>query len=147
MRKIYMKHRHNPPHTYGDCLSAAIASLIEADDVPHFNHDGCTDTATVRERVNDYLRCHHSAAIYATAWHGDLALQDLAAMHALNNPGQCYLLCGALASGEPHMVVCRDDKVMHDPSPWPTGGIVAPYDGVWVIMTVVRDIVCYGVLL
>jgi hypothetical protein len=144
MKRIYMKNRHNPETgTYGDCLSAAIGSLLECDDVPHFNFDGCTDQDEVRRRINDYLNAHHALAVYCTGWNGSIKLSELMAMHAHNNPGMNYLLSGALVSGEPHMVVCRDAQVIHDPSPWPTGGIVAPYEGVWVIMTLVSEVVCY----
>ena len=44
-----------------------------------------------------------------------------------NNPGMFYILGGISRRGCGHAVVCKDNQIVHDPSPQKTG-IVGPFD-------------------
>jgi len=48
--------KNDPPYSYGDCLRACIASLLEMPtaNVPHFVHDGC-EPAITYQRVREWL--------------------------------------------------------------------------------------------
>jgi len=143
MIPIYMKHKHNPPHSYGDCLRACVASILEADDVPHFHVDGEADDAVIRSRLDDYLRTEHALTSWAIGY-GEIPLDDMLSGLSDDNPGKNFILFGAISTGEPHAVVCRDGCVIHDPSSWPTGGLVGPYENGWVVLLFVPESVCYG---
>lgn len=58
MRFIDQLHPHDPENgVWGDCFRACIASLMSMDakDVPHFVHDGCTNEVSM-QRLNEWLR-------------------------------------------------------------------------------------------
>lgn len=142
MKYIWMKHRHNPPHSYGDCLRACVASVLEAEDAPHFYLDG-PDEATARERLDDYLSTERALTTWLCGYAGG-PLQDLLDGIGSDNPGRNYILFGAIATGEPHAVVCRDNAQVHDPSPWPTGGIVGPYEGNYAVLFFIPEVTRYA---
>ena len=97
---------HNPPHTYGDCISACIATLIDRDDVPH-TYDGVSAIKAWSD-IRDYLKIQGKSLVL---FQDDQPFESMAA----NNPGVPYILLCRTAHAD-HAVVCKNDVVIHDPS-------------------------------
>ena len=123
----------------GDCLRACIASLLDrdAEAVPHFYET--TDSGEVAlGAMRKYLAgLGYGAAMIA--YSGAAPLDDLMSIMPDIFADAHYLLFGRTESGEPHVVVCQGDRVVHNPS-W--GGfssrITQPTeDGQWVVMGIV----------
>lgn len=132
----YMKFRHDPPNTHGDCFRACVASILELDieTVPHFHSDGCQDDGEITDRLNDWLFTHHDLIKWGYAYPGFVSLDDVLKFTGMNNPNIHYILHGATSSDEAHAVICRNNAMVHDPSPWPTGGLTQPYCDTWSII-------------
>lgn len=118
-----MKHYHNcavkhdPPNTYGDCIRACFATLLDVPNiafVPHFQHDG-PDHDTYVERIERYLREVHHLAPFNTFFHGDADIGDVLQAMGAQNPGVRYMLIGETREGVNHAVVCSGDSVVHNP--------------------------------
>jgi hypothetical protein len=128
MTPIKQRHRHNPPHSYGDCHRAALASLLDLplDDVPHFMHGlGPKDGEIFNARQDDFLRSRALEAIVFPISTDSLA--DVLRAAGAWNPGKMFLLGGESASGCGHTVIAGPDGILHDPHPDDVG-IVAPMD-------------------
>ena len=134
---------HNPPFSYGDCLRAAIASVLETDqvtDVPHFMAKG--DDQDGHDMLRSYLQSQGLVPYingYPAQQH---SYDDVQAMQAAVNPGVTYLLFGKSADIN-HVVVCRDGKIIHDPGGAITERLSAGHNhdgipgGVWLVMVLV----------
>lgn len=111
---------HNPPNTYGDCVRACIASILEmgSPDVPHFYHDGC-DGEEGTLRIINWLK-PQGLAWCLTAWSGDVPLDEMLTHAGYNTNGAHYILFGGTDGGVDHVVVCQHDKQVFNPT-W--GGI------------------------
>ncbi len=126
MKPRICKVKHDPPHAYGDCVRACVATMIDRDDVPH-----TITGSTVKEvekswsDLRRYLKTHGKY----------LALVDVTDPWDFmkeNNPDIPYLLLCRTAEND-HCVVCKDGKVFHDPS-WYRTKIVGPNSiGFWII--------------
>ena len=133
MKHVPMTVPHNPPETYGDCLRACIASILDRDDVPHFLHDGDPDNVWWR-RVQEWARANDMVYLQFAFSGTANPLSSLLAYMAAQNPDTYYILSGASPiSG--HSVVCLNDKIVHDPAGRPEGQqIVGPdVDGLYII--------------
>ena len=123
MKRRYCEIEHNPPHSYGDCVRACVATVINRDDVPH-TYKGDSHQAWLEMR--DYLKEHgKSFLVFASGepYDGMLA----------NNPDIPYILMGKSSTGSNHAVVCINNKIIHDPSRTPIG-ITEPTElGVYII--------------
>ena len=115
MRKIYTPAEHNPPHSYGDCFRACIASLLETD-APHVLHDNCS-AERQRQRIDVWLAPRGLAFIefpiaakgVGTALHVADVLTKYSGVH--------YMLSGQSRHDRGHYVVCRGGEVVHNPTP------------------------------
>lgn len=129
--------KHDPPNSYGDCLRAAIASILNVDfvqSVPHFYRNGDDDHA--QSELRKYLATHDLRPFYM-ALPSSVSLDDVFAMMAGVNSDIDYLLYCQCGSGD-HVVVCRNDQVLHNPS-WDNASISGPCsNGFWVVMVLVR---------
>jgi hypothetical protein len=133
--------KHNPPHSYGDCLRASIASILNIEPVqtvPHFFEDGCSgEVATAR--IREYVK---TLGILPFVWHIDASVTqaEVLEFQAEVNPGVYYLLFGRDGNGGQHCVVCLDNKIIHNTA-WHSTGLPSP-DPVagWGIMTFVKDL-------
>jgi len=56
MKPRYCQVPHNPPHSYGDCIRACIATMIDRDDVPH-TFDGADNEKSWYD-LRSYLKSH-----------------------------------------------------------------------------------------
>lgn len=108
MKPRYCQVPHNPPHSYGDCIRACIATMIDRDDVPHTFDD--ENTIEGWRSLRSYLKIHgKNVALFANDddphWH----MRE-------NNPGITYMLMGSNQCKVNHAVVCCDGKIVHNPS-------------------------------
>lgn len=129
--------KHDPPDTYGDCLRAAIASILDCErieDVPHFLRDGDDERAQVELR--EWL-ISRGVRPFLTGLHGTVTLDEIFTTMVNNNPDIDYLLFCQCGSGD-HVVVCRNDQVTHNPA-WDNAAVIGPKsDGYWIVMVMVR---------
>lgn len=97
---------HNPPFSYGDCLRACVATLIDSDDVPHV-----FDSRPILESwsaLREWLRLQgKTLSIFPLDEHAEFMSE--------NNQDIPYILICATMNGN-HAVVCRNGKIVHDPS-------------------------------
>lgn len=130
--------KHDPDAgTFGDCLRACVASILEldADDVPHFFHDGC-DGETGTQRMREWLS-ERQLAPFFIQYDGHHSLDEILELQGAQNPDVHYLLYGRTAD-EDHVVVARGDKVVHNPSWYPTPLVGCGSHGLWTMMVIVR---------
>lgn len=121
--------KHNPEkRQWGDCHRTAIACVLDLhpSDVPHFNHGG-PGAAEVNEHIKRWLLSRGLMSI-SIAFPGETPLDDILRSVAVANyeyPDLCYLLGGRSRTGVNHTVVCRGEKIIHDPSQV-DAGIIGP---------------------
>lgn len=127
---------HNPERgTYGDCVRACIASMLDIadpDTVPHFYHDGCDGTVGLR-RINEYLK-PLGLVHFSVNYDGDLAHTDIM---ALIDPAVIYMLYGSDGEGD-HVVICRGGKVIHNPAWFPRPMAGPGSHGYWTVAVLAR---------
>jgi len=139
MIKVSCQVSHDPEKgTYGDCLRACIATMLEkpSNDVPHFYHDGC-DGNEGNKRLQEYLKTQNLIACYQ---YFESAPVDEVKQHMkVLNPEVVYLLMGSTATGD-HIVICKNDEVLHNPN-WGGQPIIKPTSlGVTVVMVLVSSL-------
>ncbi len=116
--------KHNPPHSYGDCIRACIGTMLDRDDVPHVFDARPPEQAWVALRAW-LATIKKSLFIFP-------AEDDPREWMKENNPDVPYfLMCSS--GGEDHMVIYINDKLYHNPS-WYHYAIDGPLkNGFWVI--------------
>lgn len=115
--------KHDPPNSYGDCVRACIATIINRDDVPHVFDDSNAEAGW------SALRCYLAKVGMSLAL---LQVDDPWEFMENNNYGVPYMLL-CQSSGMDHAVVCLNGKVYHDPA-WYKTPITGPHSlGVWII--------------
>jgi hypothetical protein len=107
-----------------DCFRTALGCLLnlEPQDVPHFvrNDGGMAGhwTEEGRNHVRDWLKEHSVEMLESGFYLGegtlDMLMNNITYLHGRDI---IYLLTGANAKGLPHVVICRGDKLLWDPSP------------------------------
>lgn len=130
--------KHDPPNSYGDCLRTAVACILNIEpltEVPHFNHDGASEDVTYK-RLVAWCETRNLAPFYSF-YDGANPLETVLDFMKRTNPNIDYLLLGMSQSG-PHVVVCRDDKIVHNTA-WveQLRPIVGPIGDLWTILTFV----------
>lgn len=113
MTPVICRVKHDPPNSYGDCVRACVASLLDADasDVPHFYEDGSPDG---KMRLGEWL----GSIGYVAAWFysdGNDPLEAVLEFMGAQNPHLYYMLLGRTEGGA-HAVVCQGGAVVHDPN-------------------------------
>ncbi len=122
--------KHNPPHTYGDCIRACVATLIDRDDVPH-----TFDSRPVEEAWGD-LRAYLQS-INLNLFIGAFSDDPREFMSENNDSVYYILLCSN--SDTNHAVVCRGKEVVHNPS-WYKTAISGPTEiGVYFVVVIVKQ--------
>jgi hypothetical protein len=138
MIPVHCRVKHDPENgTYGDCLRACVATIMEmdAEQVPHFFHDNC-DGETAMHRLREWSR-QYGVGPFTAHFSGDIPMADVLAMQAQQNGGVPYMLFGSTESGN-HVVVCRNDKVVHDPAWYSSPLVKAGAHGHWSVMVLAR---------
>lgn len=130
--------KHNPPHTYGDCLRACVATILNLPirSVPNFADGGVdADTAFARLRQLLHGMC---CAPFITAYPGEHSMTDLLEMQGALNPTSIYVLFGSVSSGGDHCVVCEGGSIVHNPA-WHGCDLVGPMsNGTWQLLVLGR---------
>jgi hypothetical protein len=115
MKPRYCEVPHNPPHSYGDCIRACIATMIDRDDVPHFFSDKNPENSWYGLRI--YLKSHgKNIAIFSVE-------KPFFYMKSTNEDIP-YMLIGKGSRGGNHAIVCMNDEVIHNP--WEESKITSP---------------------
>lgn len=124
--------KNDPPNSYGDCIRACIASLLELEttEVPHFVRDGCAPEVTY-QRIRDWLK-DRGLVPMLSGFAASATPDDILEFMGTTNPGVYYILMSA-----DHAVVCCDDKIVHDPA-WVRARLVPPSD-MWITMVLTHD--------
>lgn len=96
---------HNPPHSYGDCVRASMATLLDDDNFPHvFDEREPEESWRI---IREYLATKgKKLAVFQ--------IEDIATM-AEDCPDIPYMLCCSTIIGG-HAVVGMNGKVIHDPA-------------------------------
>ena len=117
MKRIYCEHYHNPPHSFGDCTRACVASLAEDENVPH-----TFDTRSPENSWAAMRKYLHSKGKFLVLW-------DVESTTALvyNNPDIHVMILGATESGVDHAMIYRNGKPIHNPSKNKEDVIVKPH--------------------
>lgn len=139
MIPTHVRVKHDPEAgTYGDCLRACIASIMEREPetIPHFAFDGCNG-ATQIARLRDYLAAD-GLTVSVFVFPGEASRSELLAWMGDLNPNTTYVLCGATATGVDHAVIAQGGKITHDPSWYPTGVVGPASSGVWQLMVITK---------
>lgn len=100
---------HKPPVSYGDCIRACIATLIDDDNVPH------TFQGQEPEESWKELR------LYLASKNKFIAVFGLEDQHPFefmkeNNENIPYILLCGMENGEDHTLICKNDKIIHNPA-------------------------------
>lgn len=131
---------HNPERgQYGDCLRTCIASLTNAasiHDVPHFAEHN-PDVQELWDSVKNWLLDEHNTALWFVPYAAD-DWREVTASCAMLNPGMFYLLMGSAPGGD-HIVICKGDSIIHDPSPMGVGLTGPGSNGVFMVVLLVSD--------
>lgn len=130
--------KHDPANgTYGDCIRACIATMMEldAEKVPHFKHDDC-DGPTLNKRIRTWLEMHNFAPFWLH-YDGKDSLKDTLAMIGELNTNATYMLYGSIVGGD-HVMVCRGDKIVHDPAWFPQTFVGPGSHGFWSVMLITK---------
>ena len=119
-------YQHDPDNgVYGDCFRTTLACLLDLapDEVPHFM-DGVETDKDGTAAANRWL-AQRGLTLISIPYQGEL--DQILSTIAQYNPGIHHLLCGKSRTGCHHSVICRDGKIVWDPSP-DDSGIVGPAD-------------------
>lgn len=120
---------HNPPHSYGDCHRAALASVLNLplDSVPHFTQDlGPKDGAIFERMQKDFLLSLGLVPI-CVPFSGEAGLEGVLQTLEAQCPRIYYLLGGETERGFGHTVVGCGGTIVHDPHP-SNCGVNGPMD-------------------
>lgn len=132
----YCEFKHNPPETYGDCLRAAIAAMLDVQhirEVPHFFHDGC-DGEIGFQRLKAYLNSRGLNTFFVVS--ADENFDDVLNFMETANPGVRYVLIGSTITEE-HAICCAGNKILCNPS-WVGSRLTGPANsGYWIIITAI----------
>lgn len=117
--------RHDPrAGQFGDCFRTCIAAILELDpaDVPHLNRE--TTGLEQIQHMQAFL-ARRGLGLASFAFERDGGPRHVLELMGKMNPGVHYLLAGQSATGCGHYVVCKDDKIVLDPS-LTDSGILGP---------------------
>lgn len=136
MTPVRCRVKHDPPNSYGDCVRACVATILDldAEDVPHFYHDNPTGEVGM-ERMREWLR-ERGLAPFVTGYPPDPLAEVLGYMNTVN-PHVPYMLFGGTGDGD-HVVVCIGGKIVHNPAWYGCSIIEPPSIGHWQVVVLVR---------
>lgn len=134
---------HDPDNgIYGDCFRTVIACLMNVapDEVPHVC-DGPSAPGEADEKMQGWLR-ERGYLMIGCAFYGSAALDDVLTAGKHASAGLHWMLSGESRNGCNHVVICLEDKIVHDTSK-DQSGIVGPQsDGMYRVEWLVRPAPC-----
>lgn len=126
---------HDPENgVWGDCHRTALAAVfgLHPSEVPHFYEKGpARPPLDVEADINAWLGERYGLRQIHIAYPGETNLGDVLAAVGCCNPGVTYLLGATSKFNVGHTVVCRDAKIIFDPSPVDSGAAGPMEDGFW----------------
>lgn len=128
MTYVDQEFNHDPENgIWGDCARACIASILNLDlkDVPNFAFE-CEDRAIFQNRKIEFLKSFGLKPFLIPF--KDHSLEEVLDLMDDYNPDSLYTLCGKSQRGLCHVVVCKGDRIIHDPH-YSKEGIMGPYNG------------------
>ncbi len=123
--------------TFGDCMRACVASLLDLDvnTVPHFAYDNC-DGVELFNRVREFVG-PHGYLPFQMIVDGSHDLETVFSYMEKMNTGIHYMLFCQSGGGD-HVVICKNDRLVHDPA-WIKYEITGPHsNGYWCAMVLAR---------
>jgi len=136
--------RHDPDNgIYGDCWRATVASLLRLpiEEVPHVCDGPDDGKASDRMRAFLYTR---NCALIQIPFNGDMSLEQvLEYVGSLPvSGGLHWCLMGTSRTGCNHVVICKGNEIVHDPSITQSGIIGPANDGLWWAEWIVQRPAC-----
>jgi hypothetical protein len=125
MIKHKQEFRHDPENgVYGDCFRTSIACMLDLkrEQVPHFLGDG--DVTQGIERAQRFLKFFNLALIQLPM---QGTLEEVLTCGDIYAAGVHYFIVGESRTGCNHIVICKDDEIVHDTS-LDDAGIIGPAD-------------------
>jgi len=135
---------HDPDNgVYGDCWRATVACLLRlpVEGVPHVC-DG-PDDGKASERMRAFLDSQNCALIQVP-FLGEMSLEqvlDYVGSTSVSS-GLHWCLMGTSRTGCNHVVICRGNEIVHDPSITQSGIVGPSSDGMWWVEWVVQRPAC-----
>lgn len=135
--------RHDPENgVYGDCGRTAIACLLDLhpSQVPHF-YDGPCDPEQSMDAMKAWL-AGRNITLLTFALSGELSLAEAMCCMENNQPDVWYIVVGRHTeqADVDHVLICRGDRIVHDPHPDNCGITVPSVTGVWFIEILVQPV-------
>ena len=136
--------RHDPDNgIYGDCWRATVASLLRLpiEEVPHVCDGPDDGKASDRMRAFLYTR---NCALIQIPFNGDMSLEQvLEYVGSLPvSGGLHWCLMGTSRTGCNHVVICKGNEIVHDPSITQSGIVGPANDGLWWAEWIVQRPAC-----
>jgi len=98
--------------TKNDCIAACVRTLINDENVPHcFNN--IQEEKDIIKAWEDLRAFLASKNLFLTLFSSEDPWEEM----SMNNPDIPYMLLCETASHTNHAVVCKNDCIIHDPSP------------------------------
>jgi hypothetical protein len=116
---------HDPDNgIFGDCYRTCLANLfgMTPEEVPHFYRGREYDLEVAEAKEWLVARGFRLARVL---FDGSARPQDVLYLFGANNLGLFYLFSGRSRTGCNHVVIARDDAIVHDPS-LTDAGIIGP---------------------
>lgn len=128
MKPRMCKVKHDPPKQYSDCITACVASLVDDDDVPHAYTGDNPDKAW--DAIQKHLQKSNMTLLFSAFE------EHPGEFMKFNNPDTYYILLHQNSDEEDHAIICKNDKVDHNPA-WCNKPIKGPHSvGVWVVIMI-----------
>lgn len=136
MKYSFCHVEHNPPETYGDCIRACIASILNLEtlEVPHFYHDNCeADEGT--NRIREFLGARGLGLVHCPFPGDNVTLPQLLEFWKDANPDIPAMLIAGTGKGD-HAVIVLNGVIEHNPA-WSGSKIIEPHsNGFWNMLVI-----------
>jgi len=133
---------HKPhENKFGDCVRTVVACLLDCEnveEVPHFFERGDATPELIEHGWQhfDVFLASKGLVPFTIYFPGEIPREDVLKSMAQSNPNIYYMLAGQ-SQNAGHIIICKDDKIVHDPS-WLEISVVKPAaNGFWVVMVFV----------
>lgn len=105
--------KHNPPESYGDCMRACYAILLDkkVEEVPHFLERGIITEGLNEKQIKSWL---YKQGYYQATFLFACEVSQLLDNMEYYNPNVFYILGCASVTAD-HSVVCKGGNVVCDP--------------------------------
>lgn len=134
--------RHDPDNgVYGDCWRATVACLLRlpVEAVPHVCNG--PDDGKATERMRGFLDSQNCALIQIP-FNSDLSLDQVLEYVGSASGGMHWCLMGTSRTGCNHVVICKGNEIVHDPSITQSGIVGPAGDGMWWAEWIVQRPAC-----